>query len=459
MRLVASCGFLLVAAGACGSASLRSSSPVPSAAGIPVCSLADDQSFRRNSQDDDWAFGAGEAATTQAAYDMAIDEAMRSIEVKIRSETSVAGNETVVAGVSTQSSTKAEHEVHVLVEQRRAGCSRENTCQTAGGQVRVRSRCSRYSVMEQNLRKASEKLAATLPAQATIMVLPPTDDGDHFTHLGYEAQGVLQRRLQRPLLAPTQKLVVLPQWTPADSLRLWRQHGVTHFVSGSTSSPSGRNVEFRLYLQDAATEEVLPQSLSQFEIALEPHERDKLERKGDLFPQKAAMNLVGTAGNKGGVELRLSATQLREGENVEISLRLAEPAYVYLFDIYENGKASLLIPGPATPNNHLDAGRWYTFPDDNWRKEGYVLKACPIPGDKINRERIKVLATSKPLDLPLDRYTLRDLADMREGPKGQIAEINQRIDELQRVGAGIATAVAAYDITAVADPHTGCPKQ
>jgi hypothetical protein len=33
-----------------------------------------------------------------------------------------------------------------------------------------------------------------------------------------------------------------------------------------------------------------------------------------------------------------------------------------------------------------------------------------------------------------------------------------RIDELQRVGAGIATAVAAYDITAVADPQTGCPK-
>jgi lysophospholipase L1-like esterase len=55
--------------------------------------------------------------------------------------------------------------------------------------VRVRARRSRYSVMEQNLRKASEKLAATLPAQATIIVLPTTDDGDHFTHLGYEAQG------------------------------------------------------------------------------------------------------------------------------------------------------------------------------------------------------------------------------------------------------------------------------
>jgi hypothetical protein len=35
----------------------------------------------------------------------------------------------------------------------------------------------------------------------------------------------------------------------------------------------------------------------------------------------------------------------------------------------------------------------------------------------------------------------------------------QRIDELQRVGAGIATAVAAYDIAGVADPYIGCPKQ
>lgn len=169
--------------------------------------------------------------------------------------------------------------------------------------------------------------------------------------------------------------------------------------------------------------------------------------------------MAGTDGDKEGVEVQLSSTKLREGEDVEISLRLSAPAYVYLFDIYENGKASLLVPYPGLPNNHFDAGRWYTFPDDNWKQAGYGIKACPIPGDKINRERIKVIATSKPISLPLDRFTLEDLADLKEGPKGQIAELNREVAKLQRSGARIATATAYYDVVAVAGrDDTRCPK-
>jgi len=38
-------------------------------------------------------------------------------------------------------------------------------------------------------------------------------------------------------------------------------------------------------------------------------------------------------------------------------------------------------------------------------------------------------------------------------------EINQKIEALQRSGVGIATAVAANDITAVPNRNTGCPKE
>jgi hypothetical protein len=448
----------LVLATACGTAQLPARDKARTQEA--VCTPTDNQSFLQATQwlDEDWAFGAGESVTAQAAYDLAINDAMRTIEIKIRSETAVVDSETVAGGTSTRL-TRSEEDVRVLVEQRRAGCSRERSCQTPDGRVRVWARCSRNTVMEQDLRKASARLVRALPAQAAIMVLPPTDDGDHFTHLAYEAQGILQHRLQPPLLAPTQKLVVMSEGMTTDPTKLWRQYGVTHFVTGSTSSPTGRRAEFRLYLQNAATGEILPQSLSRFEVDLEPQERDKLERKGALFPQKAAMELVGMVGDRRGIELRLSATQFREGELAEFSLRLAEPGYVYVFSVYENGKASLLLPSAPSPGNRLEAGRWYTFPDEAWKKGGYVLKVCPIPGDKVNRERIKAFATTKPLDLPLDRYTLSGLADLREGPKGQIAEINQRIDELQRAGAGVSTAVAAYDIVAVEALNTGCPKR
>jgi hypothetical protein len=399
-----------------------------------------------------------------AAFDLAIADAMKTLEVKLRGEDAVYESEARRNGMG-QSQLLVQQNVRVQIDQRRAGCARVSACLGPNSSVRVRASCPRYSEMEQNLRKAAEKLAAALPPSATVMVLPPTDEGDTYTQLGYQAQGILQQRLQPPLLRPTQKLYIPGKSLsedakkPPNPTKLWRERGVTHFVVGETSVLSGSQVEFRLHLQLASTEEVLPQSLSRFDLTLDPQEQEKLAVKGAIFSHKSALDLAGTTGDKGGAEVRLSATKLREGENVEISFRIAEPAYVYVFDIYENGKASLLIPGPAHPNNHFEAGRWYTFPDDEWKKAGDQLTACPIPGDKINRERIKVIATSKPINLQLDRYTLNDLADLKEGPRGQIAELNQQIVALQRSGASVATATAAYDITAVASRNTGCPKE
>jgi hypothetical protein len=440
--------------------------PKTATTSLPACSHEENQAFSRSTQstDDDWILGYGESSTVHAAYALAINEAMKTLEVKLKDDERIFQSE-VRRNSASQSEALVQQDVRVQVDQRKAGCLRENTCIAPDGGIRVRARCSRYSDMEQNLRKAAEKLAAALPASATVMVLPPTDGEDNVTYLGYQAKGILEQRLQAALLSPTQKLFVQgkvlseEQKRKQNPLKICRERGVTHLVVGETASMSAGKVECRLHVQLAATNEVLPKSMSRFEIALEPQEQGKLAIKDRLFPQKAALDLAGTAGNKGGLDVRLSATKLREGENVEISLRLADPAYVYVFDIYENGKAALLLPSPALPSNHLSAGRWHTFPDDSWKQAGYSLKACPIPGDKINRERIKVIATSKPLDLQLDRYTLEDLADMREGPKGQIAEINQKLAELRRAGAGIATAVAAYDITALPSRNTGCPKE
>lgn len=440
--------------------------PPPRAAALPSCTAEENRYFQGAPQqkDEEFIFGAGESTTVPAAFDLAIADAMKTLEVKLRGEDTVRESEARRNGLG-QSELLVQQNVRVQIEQRRAGCERVGACLGPNGSVRVRASCPRYSELEQNLRKTAERLARALPASATVMVLPPTDEGDTYTQLGYQAQGILQQRLQPPLLQPTQKLYIPGKSLsedarkPPNPTKLWRERGVTHFVVGETAVLSGSQVEFRLHIQLASTEEVLPQSLSRFELSLDPQEKEKLAVKGAVFSHKPALDLAGTTGDRGGAEVRLSATKLREGDNVEISFRIAEPAYVYVFDIYENGKASLLIPGPALPNNHFQAGRWYTFPDSEWKKAGYLLKACPIPGDKINRERIKVIATSKPIDLQLDRYTLNDLADLKEGPAGQIAELNREIAALQRSGASVAAATAAYDITAAAGRNTGCPKE
>jgi len=444
----------------------RPAQPRLQSADLPGCTQEENRALVGSAQraDDDFVYGSGDSSTLQAAYDLAIADAMKTLEVKLRGEDTVSEREGRRNGLG-QSDLLVQQDVRVQIDQRRAGCTRVSACLSPNNNVRVRASCPRYSEMEQKLREAAERLAAALPASATVMVLPPTDEGDTYTQLGYQAQGILQQRLQPPVLQPTQKLFIpgrsLSEDTqkPLNLTKLWRERHVTHVVVGETSALSGSQVEFRLHVQLISTEEVLPQSLSRFELTLDPQEREKLAVKGAVFSHKPALDLAGTTGDRGGAEVRLSATKLREGENVEVSFRIAEPAYVYVFDIYENGKASLLIPGPAAPNNHFDAGRWYTFPDDEWKKAGYLLKACPIPGDKINRERIKLIATSKPINLQLDRFSLNDLADLKEGPTGQIAELHREVVTIQRSGASVATATAAYDITAVASRSTGCPKE
>ena len=293
---------------------------------LPACSREDNQSFSRSTQstEDDWILGYGESSTVQAAYALAINEAMKTLEVKLKDDERVFQSE-VRRNSATQSEALVQQDVRVQVDQRKAGCLRESTCLAPSGGIRVRARCSRHSEMEQNLRKAAEKLASALPASATVMVLPPTDDGDNVTYLGYQAKGILEQRLQTALLSPAQKLFVPgkvlsdEQKKKQNPLKIWRERGVTHLVVGETASVSAGKVECRLHLQLAATDEVLPKSMSRFEIALEPQEQGKLAIKDTLFPQKAALDLAGTAGNKGGLEVRLSATRLREGENVEIS--------------------------------------------------------------------------------------------------------------------------------------------
>lgn len=447
----------LVALTLLGAACAGRSAPAGSGPGsIPACTSDDDQTFAsaRQRLDDESAFGSEEGATLGEAYDRAIAEAMLAIQASVRAETGV--DETEIIGSAANQSTVLRQSIEVRVDERKAGCVRERICQTPKG-VRVWAKCSRFSPFEAEMRKAATTLAAALPHPAQLVVLPPTDDGYQFTYLGYRAQGILERRIQQAL-SPDQGLKLIDAIHLPEMSAL-REHGATHVVVGETASAGGGDASLRVYVQNLDTLERLAASLYQFQVTLQPSEQESLEIKDRIFQQKAAMELAGTVGTGGGLEIRLSSREYREGELAEFSIHLREPAYVYAFSIYENGKASMLIPNEASPGNHLDGDHWYLFPDEAWKKAGYGIRVCPVPGHKTDREYIKVIATSKPLDLTLDRFTLRDMADLAAGPKGRIAEINQKVEKLRRSGARVAEARASYDIIAVPDPNTGCPKQ
>ncbi len=128
---------------------------------------------------------------------------------------------------------------------------------------------------------------------------------------------------------------------------------------------------------------------------------------------------------------------------MELRFELARPAYVVLFDVYEDGRAALLPPRPDEPAAPLAAGL-HPMPDADaaWQRAGRALIACPLAGRSVTRERLKIIATRQPLAslraaLPTSPLTESDLSAL-------LAEL----DGLARAHEPFADATVAYLVEA-----------
>ncbi|MDA8126038.1 MAG: DUF4384 domain-containing protein [Deltaproteobacteria bacterium] len=98
------------------------------------------------------------------------------------------------------------------------------------------------------------------------------------------------------------------------------------------------------------------------------------------------------------VQLTLSRTDLKEGDEVRIFYQVSEPAYVYIFSVAADGSVTLLLPNAAQPDNLTPPGKPCQFPPADGRLR---LTATFLPGYKeaVAEERIKVIATRKKEEL------------------------------------------------------------
>jgi hypothetical protein len=411
--------------------------------------------------DEEWIYGAGSGRSPEEAFERARSEVAASLSIQVRSETSDRQIDWQRAGAASGAQRGGEQRLEVitrsLVDRQLQACERVSTCQSPDRAVHLLARCSRQSALERQLRRAARTLSLALPSQSTLLVLPTTDENGLITGLGEYSAKLLNDILDRQMTGE-RRLKRLSGWSPMAFAELTRQLGVSHVVRSEFMAVGGQRQRFRLWVMDASNDQPLSGSSEGFDLELEAPHLELLDVRGPLFPQKAALDLAGAQGTSLPAELRLLSSRLKEGEEVEIEFKLPAASYVYLFDIYENGQASLVLPNPVMGENFFAPGVWHKLPDAAWKKAGMIIKACPVPGQSLTRESIKLVATATPLDLPLDRYTLSDLALLASGPKGTLAEIVKRINTLRARGVPISTATAPYLIEATPEARSGCPK-
>ena len=406
-------------------------------------------------QDDDWIFGVGLGASVEEARRRGIADAAARREVSIRAQLTDRQVEWHAQGAADPTRARGGYEQVVaqetvaLAEGRFRGCAPAEDACLETGQVRTLMRCERPGrAFERELRKVGRTLGGAVPASASLIVIPATNDGGWITELGEYASRVLRDGISSSL-AGGAHLRSVPRWDPAELHEVARKYSATHAIQAEHVSAGGSRLLFRAWVVDLASEQPVERSETSFQFDLEPEQQDMITVRGPLFPNRDAWALAANRGEP--LEIRVLNSTLREGEDVRLEYSIPTDGYLYLFDIYEDGRAALLVPNPALPNNHAVAGVRYAIPDADWRSKNIGLVACPLPGRSVTRETLKLVASPTPLDLDVTRFSGPDMVTLQGGPQGKLADVRAALDRLRMNGVPIREGSAAYTVRAVAE--------
>lgn len=144
------------------------------------------------------------------------------------------------------------------------------------------------------------------------------------------------------------------------------------------------------------------------------------------------------------VNLSLSKTDLKEGEETRIFYRANKDAYIYIFSIAADGSVTLLLPNSQIPDHFVRGGKACEFPPAD---SPIRLKALFLPGfqSASAEERIKIIATRNNEELlPLGfREGIFHAYDARS--TGMISDLVRRLNQFEPTDWAEATAV--YTLT------------
>jgi hypothetical protein len=393
-------------------------------------------------------YGVGGAQTAEAAADVARADAAKAISVEIRedmTDSQVLWLERSGSSEREVSQERISRAASSSVDRRLESCELRAKCSDDHENIHVLVACARRSSLERELIGTARTLVSARATVGALLGVPGSDGNGYVTQLGLYALNVVRDALLASGSA-AYPIVSTASWEPANLHEAARNAKATHLLRVEYQLLDVPRVRFSVYVQEVATDRHVAGADAAFEVELDPGQLVLLSIVGPLLPQKSAQDLVNTAGAYP-VPLRLSKTDLREGETVVIELTMPREGFVYVYDIYEDGRADLLMPSRLSPANRFAAESVVRLPDSSWKQAGAELRACPLNRQKLTREYVKVIVSPLALDFG---------ASSSGNASPNIGALQARLEELKRSGVPLGTAEMPYFIRAASRPVSAC---
>jgi hypothetical protein len=139
-------------------------------------------------------------------------------------------------------------------------------------------------------------------------------------------------------------------------------------------------------------------------------------------------------------KVRLNKIVYQSGDEMIITVNVTKPSYITVLNFTADDRVILLFPNQIRRDNRMDAGREYQIPSAADREGVLRLQVSTLPGHKRDTEFIKVIATSKPVNL-LEGITLK-------GQYGVMDTVSLAVTEIAKLIAAIPVQDRAEDTSA-----------
>lgn len=99
------------------------------------------------------------------------------------------------------------------------------------------------------------------------------------------------------------------------------------------------------------------------------------------------------------LKAELNKSVFSEGEEMQIRTVSTKDVYLHIFNVGQDDTVTVLLPSRYAQANLVSAQKEFVFPNDEQRSAGIRLRAFPPTGTRKAVEKIKLIATSKHIDL------------------------------------------------------------
>jgi len=230
---------------------------------------------------------------------------------------------------------------------------------------------------------------------------------------------VVERALLDKIMAE-QKLSAVGFVDPQSGVQIGKLIGARGIVSGSITD-LGENIEIHLRLVNVETSAIVATSKvttrKTIKTFISPlwSEIDRIKEKGPGFNLKFWVD-------KGQAPAEIPAYRI--GDFVTFHIETDRDCYVTVFDFTTSGSVHVLFPNTFRRDNHIKAGRTYTFPDP---QDGFKIRVTAPPGI----ERLKVFATSKHIPLFKEDFSVEKFRSVTESNYNVTRDLETVFDSLE----------------------------